>query len=55
MCLSYVEQLLTKIAKRSPQSLKYACVIMHRGEVVSYGFNRYTTKFSYNDSYLLRD
>ena len=54
MCLSYVEQLLTSVAKKSPQSLKYACVIVFRGEVISYGFNRYCTKFSYNDSYLLR-
>ena len=55
MCLSYIKQLLTKIAIQSPQSLKYACVIVHRGKVISQGFNRYSTKFSYNNSYLLRD
>ena len=54
MCLSHVKQLLTKIAMKSPQSLKYACVIMFRGEVIAYGFNKYCMKFCFNNSYLLR-
>ncbi len=53
MCLHYIKQLLIEVADQSPQSHQYACVIVHRGKVISQGFNKFSNKFCFNGSYLL--
>lgn len=44
MLSNNISRLLTQIASKSPQSLKYACIITYRNKIISYGFNRYCRK-----------
>ena len=47
-----ITSLLFQIALKSPQSLKYACIITYRNKVISCGFNRYCRKYSLVDGTL---